>query len=228
MKKQLLKNTLLMIFIFGFSMNSSSNPLNSPLSRERLKLLPIPMDFRNYFFFQSIDDNSYIIIGDFTGAKKLITQIIDRDSDNKIDKVLEYYPDSGKIRIKSRPSSEFFNGLEKMKRDIISGIIFKENYSYKMKSLKTLKFKLADGSDIYPYNDGYSVKFYDPDAPSTIMCEFFFSKRHGRYNLIFKTNYYKLYKLRIVPPLRYSVYCKNSRDPIVAEIVESLLKMIPK
>jgi hypothetical protein len=116
--------------------------------------------------------------------------------------------------------------LADIKRDIISGKVFRENYSYKMKSLDTLKYKLKEGTDIYPFDYGYSVKFYDPDEPTTIMSEFYFAKRGGRYDLMFKTDYYKLYNMKIQPPLPYSVYCKNSRDPIVAETVEELLKLL--
>jgi hypothetical protein len=58
------------------------------------------------------------------------------------------------------------------------------------------------------------------------MSEFFFSKKLGRYDLIFRTNYYKFFNTKIQPPLVYSVYCRNSKDPVVAEIVEDLLKMV--
>jgi hypothetical protein len=226
MKKRIFLSILLLTLITSIS--SSNTFFNQPMSMEKLKLLPVPKDFRNYFFMQSFGDDSYITIGDFTGASRIISHIVDKGSDNKVDSVIEYFPDSNKMRSKSRSSSEFFSTIEEMKRGIIGGSIYKENYSYKMKSVDILKFKLKDGSDIYPYGDGYSVKFFDPDATTTIMCEFYFSKVRGRYSLIFKTNYYKIYKLKIKPPVIYSVYCKNSRDPVVAETVEALLKMVPK
>ncbi len=226
MKKRIFLSILILTLITTVSISNTF--FNYPMSREKLKLLPVPKDFRNYFFMQSFDDDTYITIGDFTGASRVISHIVDKGSDNTVDAVIEYSPDSKKMRTKTKSSSEFFSNLEKMKRDIIGGSIFKENYSYKMKSVDILKFKLKDGSDIYPYGDGYSVKFYDPDATTTIMCEFYFSKVRGRYTLIFKTNYYKIYKLKIKPPVIYSVYCKNSKDPVVAETVEALLKMVPK
>jgi len=196
------------------------------LSQEKLKLMPIPQDYRNYFLLQSIDDDTHVIIGDFTGAEKLVSQIQDLKSDNQIDKVVEYFPDSGKYKIRKASSSSFVKNLKDLKADIISGKIFAENYAYKMKSLDTLKYKIKDGTDIFPYDFGHTVKFYDPDEPTTIMSEFFFSKRHGRYDLIFKTNYYKIYKMKIKPPVPFSVYCKNSKDPLIAETVEELYKML--
>lgn len=202
---------------------------NDVISPEKLRFLPIPADFRNYFFFQSIDDNSYIIIGDFTAADKIITQIIDKGSANQIDKVLDYYPDSGKTRTSKKSASLFFkDNIDELKKEIISGKIFRDNYTYKMKSLDTLMYKIKDRSDIFQHEHGYTVKFYDPDAPTTIMSEFFFGKKHGRYDLIFRTNYYKLFNSKITPPLIYSVFCRNSKDPVVAEIVESLLKEVKK
>lgn len=225
MKKRILTAILL---LFAVSALHSDTFFSQAISDEKMKLLPVPMDFRNYFFFQSINDSSYIIIGDFTGEKRFLSRINDDKSAGKVDTVTEYFPDQKKIRIKKEPSTEFFKNMDQVKRDIIDGKIFRENYSYKMKSLDTLKYKLEEGADVFKYGDGVTVKFYDPDEPSTIMCEFYFSKVGGRYDLIFKTNYYKLYKLKIVPPLVYSVYCKNSRDPVVAETVESLLKMVPK
>ncbi len=215
----------LMLFLF-FSVSSGDTFFNEFLSQPKLKLLPLPRDYRNYFFLQSIDDETHVIVGDFTGAEKLISQIVDLKSDNEIDRVVEYMPDSNKYKISKASSSKFVMSLADIKRDIISGKVFRENYSYKMKSLDTLKYKLKEGTDIYPFDYGYSVKFYDPDEPTTIMSEFYFAKRGGRYDLMFKTDYYKLYKMKIQPPLPYSVYCKNSRDPIVAETVEELLKLL--
>jgi len=218
------------VIFFLFIMSTclfAGNFFIEPILPERLRMFPIPSDYRNYFFLQSIDDDTSIIIGDFTGSEKLLSHIIDNGSDNTIDKVYDYYPDSGKTRVLRESSSIFFKGdLSELKRDIIDGKIFRENYSYKMKSMETLLFKLDQGTDIFPTGDGYSVKFYDPDAPTTIMSEFYFQKKFGRYDLIFKTDYYKLFRSNIQPPVNFSVYCKNSKDPIVAKVVEELLEKV--
>ncbi len=214
---------ILLISAFALQGNSFFTSL---LSRERVRLLPIPSDYRSYFFLQSIDDDTHIIIGDFTGESKFFSQIIDKGSDNSIDRVVEYFPDIKKFKNRRSSSSKFVTGIEDLKMDIISGKIFRDNYSYKMKSLDTLHYKIKDGTDIFPSGYGHSVKFFDPDEPTTIMSEFFFAKKRGRYDLIFKTNYYKLYKMKIKPPIPFSVYCKNSKDPLVAKIVESLKKML--
>lgn len=221
------KIALILVFVLAIPV-LGNNLFTSEISQAKMLLLPIPSDYRNYFFFQSIDDTSIIIIGDFTGSAKKIIKITDRNSDNTIDKVLEYVKETKKWKRPKYSSSPFFNkNIAEMKRDIVSGKIFKKNYSYHMKSLNFLRFKLKDGSDIRKSGYGYSVKYFDPDKRSTVMSEFFFSKKDGRYTLIFKTNYYKLFSMKIRPAIPYSVYCKNTKDPIVAETVESLYKLLP-
>lgn len=223
MNKKPFKTIGMLLFIFSTTLLAGTF-YTEPISREKLKMFPIPSDYRNYFFLQSIDNNTSVIIGDFTGAEKIVAHILDEGSDNTIDKVFDYYPDSNKIKTPKESKSIFFkSNIADLKQDIIDGKIFRENYSYKMKSLETIMFKLEQGTDISQYGDGYSIKFYDPDAPSTIMSEFYFSKKLGRYDLIFKTNYYKLFRSNIQPPVNFSVYCKNSNDPVVAKVVEDLL-----
>jgi len=232
MKKKLLK-----IFIIGISLLIANilfgqTLVEKPVTRARLKTFPVPKDYRNYFLFQSIDDDSNVLIGDFTGTEKLISQIFDRKSLNKITLVNEYFPDKRMEPVQKRySSSEFFKkigSIEKLKREIISGSVFKTNYAYKMYSLDTLKVLLKQNTGIYKWGHGYSVKLNDPDT-NKIMGEFFFGKRHdtGRYDLIFKTSYYPLFRSEIHPIVKYSVFCKNSNDPIVKEVVDELLQLVP-
>ena len=220
--------TWLVILFSAYAFAGSTFLQIESISPEKLMVFPIPDDYRSYFFLQSIEDETAIVIGDFTGSEKMIVQIIDRECNNTVDKVMEFYPDTKKQKSPKKTASKFFSGnVAELKKDIISGKVFKENYSYKMGSIDTLKYKLELGENVYPHEHGYSVRFYDPDAPSTIMSDYFFGKKHGKYDLMFRTAYYKLFKSKIQPPLEYSVYCKNSKDPIIAEVVESLLKMLP-
>jgi hypothetical protein len=206
----------------------SSFLLKGELRDDIIKMLPVTTDFRNYFVFQSIEDGSSVLIGDFSGAEKVISLATDKNYDNKQDKVIEFFPDSQKIKdTVSKPSSQFFASFEDMRDSIISGKVFNENYSYKMFSINTLKARLNQKRDIYDWRYGYNIKVYDPDAGSSIMGEFYFSRKDGLYTLIFATYYYKLYKTKIVPPLYYSVYCHNSKDPKVKEVVDELYKLMP-
>ena len=196
------------------------------ITRPRLRLLPIPSDFRNYFVLQSIDNTTNVIIGDFVGAERLISLITDEGSDESINAVSEYFPDSAKFTSPEKPSTKFFTGMKEVKQQIINGSIFRNSYSNKMNSLDLLRQRLERGKDIFRRGYGYSVKIYDPDRPNTIMSEFYFSKNQGRYDLIFATYYYKIFNTTIAPSVYFSVYCRNSKDPVVAEVVDSLLKIV--
>ncbi len=69
---------------------------------------------------------------------------------------------------------------------------------------------------------------YDEEKTTTPMSEFFFKLKGDRNDLVFKTNYYKLYNTIIRPPISFSVYCKNSKDPVVAKYVKELSSMVPR
>lgn len=203
-----------------------SDILLEPLNEKLLEFMPVTADFRNYFVLQSFEDHTNILIGDFVGAEKKIILISDNDNDNKVDDIREYYPDTKKKKNPLKPNSDLYSDFLTMKKEIISGKIYKENYSYRMRSLPILLEKMKLGSDIYKHDRGYTVKLYDPDNSNTIMAEFFFQRKDGAYDLIFKTNYYKLYHTVVRPPLVYSVYCIQSNDPIVKETVEKLIAII--
>lgn len=202
--------------------------IKQPLTDTRLKFMPVPSDYRNYFILQSIDDTTNVIIGDFVGTEKLISMVMDLNSDGKPDRVFEYFPDIKKFTTPAKPTTSFYKDFTDIKRQIIEGTIFKNTYSYKMNSIDLLKLRLEKGRDIFKTEYGYTVKIYDPDKPTTIQSEFFFAKQHGRYDLIFTTYYYKIFNTKIAPVVFFSVYCKSSKDPMIAEIVEALLKMAPK
>lgn len=215
--------TSVMLYAVDFGV---SDMLIEPLTYDRLRFMPVTSDFRNYFVLQAIDNHTNVLIGDFVGAEKKIILAMDEGADNSLDQVIEYYPDSKKKKNPGKPNSDLFSNMKKMKQDIIGGVVFEENYSYKMRSLPSLLEKLEEGSDIFKYKHGYTVKLYDPDKPNTIMSEFFFGRKGGKYDLQFKTLYYKLYHTTIKPPIYYSVYCENSSDPIVKETVEKLIKIV--
>jgi len=202
--------------------------IKSPLDKDKLKYLPDVGDFRNYFIFQSIGDSTDIIIADLVGGEKIFSLIHDDGSDGKVDKVIEFFPDANKYTEPLRPSTKFFTTLAKVKSKIVDGSIFRENYSYKMASMGYLKQLIKRGRDVYKTGHGYTVRSYDPDNSTSVMSEFFFGKKLGRYDLVFSTNYYNIFRYRINPPIIFSVYCKNSKDPYVKEIVESLFKEVAK
>ena len=227
MKAKLRFMPIVILFVTTCLLAGSSDLQTVLVSSEKLRILPVPKDHRNYFFLQSIENTTQIVIGNFTGTERLITLIIDKNGDHVIDKVYDYYPDKQEYRTPKQSKSQYFdNDFKKLMTRIIDGSILIDTYSYQMKSVGALRNKLDEGADISKEGDGYRVIIYDPDSSKDIMSEFFFSKKLGKYNLVFRTKYYKIFNASIYPPLEYSVYCVNSTDKVVQEVVDSLLKMV--
>lgn len=229
MKKRLILKTFLIFLPFFTSLlfAGSSFLQTEPVSRERLKIFPVTTDFRSYFFLQSIGTDTSIVIGDFTGGENLITQVYDAKGDNTVDKIYDYYVDSKVFRSPRKSLTQYYTeDMKKFKESIIEGSIFRNNYAYKMKSLAELKYKIKQGGNIKKYGDGFKVTYFDPDAPTSVMSEFYFAKVNDAYDMIFQTNYYYLFNAKISPPLVYSVYCRFSKDPIIAATVEDLIKLV--
>lgn len=217
---------LYVTYIYSDQVFKSNEFIQSDISADRLQFMPVTEDFRNYFVLQCIGNTVSVLIGDFTGTEKLISLAKDTNGDGKPDEVYEYFPEVKKLTTPLKPTTGFYKNIDDLKKDILVGDIFSMNYSYKMNSLPLLKAKLKSGRDVFRFKHGYSVKMYDPDAPTTIAGEYFFGKKDGKYDLIFSTYYYKLYRTKISPPLSYSVYCKDTTDKYIADIVEELLKMV--
>jgi hypothetical protein len=199
------------------------------ITQDRLTLFPVPQDYINYIFMQSIGNDTVIVIGDFTGVDKMIVMITDKNSDNTIDSVMEYFPLTKDLRKKTESQSRFFTkDIAKLKKDIIEGTVFRGNYTDDMKSLKTLEGVLSNPDTNSVYSDvyGFNVKFFEVDERKRSSALFSYGKNAGGYYLQFKTEYYrKDYKTEKKPIINYSVFCKDSNDPVVKETVENLFKV---
>lgn len=199
-----------------------------PGTLSSLKMLPLPKDNRNYFFLQAIGNDTIIVIGDFTTMDKRLVYILDRNADNTIDAVVDYYPEYKRMFVRKTSASKFFNSdIAQLKRDIISGKVFEGNFTDQMYTLKELEFlvknwdEAAIGSDVY----GFNVNYYDIDNTDKVAGLFSYGKRPTGYYLQFITYFYKV---RVVgeeyPKIHYAVYCKDTNDPVVKETVENLFK----
>jgi len=199
------------------------------LQDDRLVYFPVPKDNINYLFMQSIDNDTSIVIGDFSGVEKKIIMIVDKNNDNTIDSVVEYYPLTKDLKVKKDSKSKFFtNDIAKLKKDIIEGAVYKGNYTDNMKSLRTLE-NILNNSDTNSLNAdvyGFNIRYYESDERNKNAALFSYGKSAGGYYLQFKTEYYrKDYKTVQEPVLKYSVYCKDTQDPVVMDVVEYLFKI---
>ena len=199
------------------------------LTVDRMKHFPVPKDNINYVFMQSIDGDTSIVIGDFSGLEKKIVMIVDQKGDNTIDAVFEYFPFTKDLRKRSDSQSRFFtNDIAKLKKDIIEGSVYKGNYTDNMKSLRLLESILNNpgANTLYPNVYGFNVKFLETDETHKHSALFSYGKNAGGYYLQFKTEYYrKDFNTVQNPVLKFSVYCRNSNDPVVKETVENLFKV---
>lgn len=199
------------------------------LTQDRMKLFPVPADNINYLFMQSIDNNTSIVIGDFSGVDKMIVLVVDNNSDNTIDSVFEYFPLTKDLRIKKESQSKFFKSdIAQLKKEIIEGSVYKGRYTDDMKSLKTLEsvLKNSDTNSLVPNVYGFNLRFYEVDERQRNSALFSYGKNEAGYYLQFRTEYYrKDYKTEQRPVVKYSVFCKDTNDPVVKETVENLFKV---
>jgi len=199
-----------------------------PINNSRLKLFPSPVEGKNYFFLQSINDKTRIVIGDFTQVEKKIILINLNDDYTTIKSVVEYIPLKNQLRVRKESDSKFFTtDIVKLKRDIITGAIYKGNNAEPMKSMGDLisEFELNDASKIMAEVYGFTVKITEVDTEKN-MGLFTFGNTVKGYYMQFKTLFYRENPMSVrIPVLKYSVYSKNTHDPIIQEYVETLFKI---
>ncbi len=222
-------STIILILTCSLVYAVSADLQIKPVIADRLKFFPVTEDNKNYFFLQSIDNVTKIIIGDFTQPEKRIILITLTDDYNTIKSVTEYNPVTDELRVIEKSESKFFTiDVTQLKKDIISGAIFKNNYTDTMRSLDTLEsvLKRKDTRSIIPDVYGVSVKFADIDERKKHSAIFSYGKNNKGYYLLFKTEFYRESFTSVrIPVLKYSVYCKNTNDPVIMETVENLFKL---
>ncbi|NLV66310.1 MAG: hypothetical protein GXY14_01420, partial [Spirochaetes bacterium] len=108
-----------------------------------------------------------------------------------------------------------------------SGAVYKQYYTDPMYTMQELEEivknwdEYAIGSDVY----GYNVLYRDVDELDKIAGVFAYGKRATGYYMQFITNFYRVRVVgENIPVLKYSVYCKDTNDPVVKETVEKLFQ----
>jgi hypothetical protein len=201
----------------------------STLNSGRVKLFPVPEDNRDYFFLQSIENNTTIVIGDFSGLEKMVVMIIDKGGDNTIDEVVDYYPVYKRIKNGKKSDSRFFKeDIAQLKRDIINGSVYNDKYADPMNSVDKLELilKKGDSKSLQKNVYGYEAKLFEIDETNKFAALYSFGKNSDGYYLQFRTDYIRKNSRVAEPPLlKYSVYCRDSSDAVVKETVENLMKI---
>lgn len=222
-----------LISLFSVLFAAGGDVVTVPVTKENLLTMPVPTDLKNYFFVQAFEKVTNIVIGDFGGSEKRICLISDKGGDGTVDEVWEYYPDSGLYSHPEKPTTLLYTGYPQMKKDIIEGKVFNKfgkgnqtEYTHVMVSLTDVKEKINEGRFVTRWgHDGRYVRITDPDIKNSTMADFYFGKESGAYSLQFKTTYYKNGPMKIEPTIRYSIYARRTKDAVIVEYVEQLLKM---
>ena len=228
MKKLAIVALLSIIFCSYLYSQQYDDLQEKSINNERLKLFPAPPEGKNYFFLQSIEDKTQIVIGDFTQVDKKIILINLNDDYTTIKSVVEYNPVKNELRTRKESNSKFFTtDMVKLKKDIITGMIYTGNNTEEMKSYSELEkvFKYNDASRIFPEVYGFTVKLTDNDS-NKLNALYTFGNSTKGYYMHFKTLLYRVNPVsERIPVLKYSVYCKNTHDPVIKEYVEELFKI---
>jgi len=226
------KMTIILLFLFICSTSLFSQEYDDLqekyINNDRLKLFPA--DGKNYFFLLSVNDKTQIVIGDLSRTDKKIILINLNNDYTTIKSVIEYSPITKQMSTKKSSDSKLFTSdIVKLKKDIITGAIFKGNNANDMKSFGELEevYKQNDSSKIFADVYGFSVKLTEIDESNKILAMYTFGNHvvYGYY-LQFKTFYFRENPTSEKrPKLKYSVYSKHTHDPIIIEYVNALFKI---
>jgi len=176
--------------------------------------LPIPKQYEDYAFLQSIDRECNIVVGKFTGGHREIVLYNDRNADGKVDVVTRWLVD--KKILKYEPAPEKYcppEKFKKMKEDIIGGIRRDMNPNPAGTQLLDILFK--DSANIRKYDKGYTVTAVNPHVT------YYFADRNNRgvdLKIFMKTNH-----SGHSPVINYGVYCDRSQDKYVITVVKQLV-----
>ena len=149
-----------------------------PVTKAKVKDLPIPNNGQDYAIYQSINDITNVIIGDFKSGKNTITLISDTHSDGEVDCVFYWYADTKKYKDEPNPKSIISKEkFLKYKKHIFRGII--TDLSPNREGTAFIKKMVLDRAtkpvNISKKHLGYVLHMKDIDEPSHNRLTFSFS-----------------------------------------------------
>ncbi len=201
---------------------------NDRITRRTLNKLPVPKGSENYALLQCIHTECNIVTGEFMSYPRQVTLYKDKNNDGKVDQIISWNFDEKRYsRIiyvqKKCPPKKF----KQMKEDILNG---KTGDIYPNKDAIPTLLKLAgDPNNIRKWKNGFSVKLSDPDLIFVDRLKYSVSDNGKKgVDAVFYVKYRYERNRRVTPPIRPFVYCKNSKDPLVKNKVQELIKKIKK
>jgi len=194
-----------------------------PLKISDLKKLPVPKTNEDYAFIQSIDVETNVVIGKFKAGQREITLIQDRNSDGKVDLVVRYFVDRDSFKYSARPRNEFTEEkFKKLKEDILNGK--QDEVNPNKEAIEYIKVLQQNSDRVRRWKNGFRVFLVDADDETSEQMNFFFSISSSGADLVFELNYRNQGVTRMSPIINQSVYCKDSKDPLILEVTKQLIK----
>jgi hypothetical protein len=197
------------------------------LSTAKLPYLPIPNTKDDYAFLQSIGKSTSVVVGRFSDGEKQIIFISDMNGDGKVDVSSTYYPDLKKFRNSTQPDKDYpSDRFKKMKEDIIRGAKGELNpNSEGADFVKRIAEKKNNIVMKVRFKNGFRVFVNDADDANLHRGIFYFSdnrKSEGGVDLAFKVEFHNVGPLMVSPIINYGVFCKDSLDASVIDVVTDL------
>lgn len=205
------------------SVKKGSYTPDKALSLKDLRYLPIPESNENYAFLQSIDATTSVVIGNFASGDRIITLIQDKNSDGTVDLVVYWYVDSEKFRYDANPAKAYSQeSFKTLKDDILNGV--SRTVSPNKEGLKIIEQLYQGPGNIKRWRNGFNVTSYDPDDINKVRLNYFFSLSADGADLVFEVIYIPRNNIRVSPVINKGVYCKNSKDPYINEVIKKLIE----
>jgi hypothetical protein len=235
---------VMFLLILPASAEKSSNKIMStvkegkynekdPITASKLMYLPIPSTKEDYAILQSEGKRTSIVLGRFKTGEKEIQLVADENGDGKIDTLVTYYPDTRKTVRNPQPSTVYSSEqFRKMKTDIINGV--RMDLSPNPEGAAFIKKIIEGKSNIVKkvkFKNGYKVFIDDPDDMKTHRAMFYFGnnkKAGGGGDLAFEVRFHNVGSGMLSPIVNFSVYTRDSLDPVVIETVDDLVAYTAK
>jgi hypothetical protein len=193
------------------------------VSIKDMRSLPVPLSNENYAFLQSLDAVTNIVVGNFSSGERVITLIKDKNSDGEVDLVAHWYVDEEKFKFDPAPAATYPSAVfDRMKMEILNGR--GTSLSPNPEGIEFIRILFQVPGNIQKWRTGYLVFKYDPDVITREMSRFSYSMSAGCADVAFEMLYMRKGTARISPVINQGVYCKNSRDAKIIEVVRGLLE----
>ena len=187
-----------------------------------MRNMPIPSSNENYAFIQSLDAVTNIVIGNFASGEREIILIKDKNSDGEVDLVAHWFVDRETFKFDASPTTTY-NSVQfrKMKEDIINGV--RGEVFPNQEGLEYIRVLYQNSDNIKKWRNGFLVTKYDPDNVVREMNRYSYSLSADGADMVFEIIYTYKGANRVSPIINQCVYCKNSKDKVVIEIINKLL-----